>query len=278
MSDLQIHLVGTGEDSTLSVFIPGERPINVTGTHPNFDEILDEARSDFPDTEAIIDLADPSITVEKYLTPLSERVRVSGGQVFFDGEAIKSAITDQIVRLLEEDEGTGDNSWRALVAFLEKLAQNPILHSQHRLYGWLAARDFTITQDGDIVAYKGCTRDGAGTLRSLHSGPGIVNGQPVNECLDNTPGTVVEIERSYVEHDPATGCSTGLHAGTFDYAEGYSRNGAVLSVLVNPRDVVSVPTDSGDQKLRVCRYRVVEVVSEAFTAPVVFADEYSFGD
>ena len=61
--------------------------------------------------------------------------------------------------------------------------------------------------------------------------------------------------RGEVQHDPESGCSTGLHVGTYAYAQGYAR-AALLTVHVNPRDVVSVPTDCDAEKMRVCRYVV----------------------
>jgi hypothetical protein len=61
--------------------------------------------------------------------------------------------------------------------------------------------------------------------------------------------------RSDVQHDPARSCHTGLHVGTYEYAHSYA-DAALLTVLVNPRDVVSVPTACGATKMRVCRYVV----------------------
>jgi hypothetical protein len=54
------------------------------------------------------------------------------------------------------------------------------------------------------------------------------------------------------------GCSVGLHVGTYDYASNFTLN--VLEVHVNPRDVVSVPTDSNWAKVRCCRYVVIKEV------------------
>ena len=42
----------------------------------------------------------------------------------------------------------------------------------------------------------------------------------------------------------------------------------VVVCKVNPRDVVSVPTDSNFGKLRVCRYEVVSVLKTIYAAPV----------
>jgi hypothetical protein len=55
-------------------------------------------------------------------------------------------------------------------------------------------------------------------------------------------------------------CSAGLHVGTYDYALRFTR--FVIEVLVDPRDVVSVPTDCNDQKMRTCKYLVMDHVTE----------------
>jgi hypothetical protein len=73
--------------------------------------------------------------------------------------------------------------------------------------------------------------------------------------------------RDRVTFDPNNGCSFGLHVGTFSYANSYGST--VLEVHVNPRDVVSVPTDCQDQKMRTCRYEVVQVVSEKYAEALV---------
>src|ERR1019366_5793465 len=140
------------------------------------------------------------------------------------------------------------------------VASNPNEHSREQLYSWLDARDFTITSDGNLVGYKGVKSD----LKSVHSGPGIVNGEAINGHLDNSPGNTVEIARSVVQHDPSNGCASGLHVGTYDYARSWGT--VTLKVEVNPRDVVSVPTDCDAAKVRVCRYEVIEQVGEALTS------------
>ena len=38
---------------------------------------------------------------------------------------------------------------------------------------------------------------------------------------------------------------------------------------VNPKDVVSVPTDCKFQKLRTCRYEVVSILKSVYSQPVV---------
>jgi hypothetical protein len=183
---------------------------------------------------------------------------VANGEVLFDGEPVSDVISRPMLALLEER----SSDFAPLVAFLEKLGQNPTQHSREQLFGWLRANAFSVTLDGDIVAYKGVRRslDGGGYL-SVNSGQAIVNGRRVSGHIPTNPGTIVEMPRSEVTHDPTIGCHVGLHAGDWSYASTFSN--VTLRVVINPRDVVSVPTDCDQRKMRVCRYRVLGETTEA---------------
>ena len=92
---------------------------------------------------------------------------------------------------------------------------------------------------------------------STRAGYGIVDGvEYEHDHLKNYVGAVVEIPRSKVDDNRGVGCSVGLHVGDFSYASTFSQR--LWTVLVNPRDVVSVPSDANERKIRVCRYTVVE--------------------
>lgn len=261
------HHVATGSGQhSLTVFLDGGDTIIIGGDHPHFDEILAGAQGD-ASPEELQELADLSQAVAKRLATLSERVKVSDGRVYFDGDEVENALTRQIVRCLD----AGLDDWRPLVRFMENLAANPQTHSREMLFDWIGERDFTITDEGYLVAYKGVA-EADGEWVSVHRGPAIVDGQPVNGAVPNRVGSVVEIGRSEVAFDPGVGCSTGLHVGTFDYAKGWAQ-GALLRVIVNPRDVVSVPTDCEAQKMRVCRYKVAAVIDAPDTRPVADDDE-----
>jgi hypothetical protein len=241
-------------ERVLTVFLP-DGPLVVPGDHPQYDEVFDSARSGAAADE-IVSLVDLSVAVAARFDKLTERISVSGGQVFFDGDPIRSSLTDHIVRALEDG-----SDFRPLVNFYEKLAANPNDHSREQLYDWLDLRDFVIAPDGDLYAYKGCGGTADAPL-SGWSGTAIVDGETITGKIPNKVGSTIEMPRSKVRHDPSTACSTGLHAGTYSYAKGYA-NGVLLLVKINPRDVVSVPTDGGGEKFRVSRYEVVST----FDAP-----------
>ena len=256
---MQYTLVGTGpDDQFITVFIPGDAaPLVAHSSHPNFEQIVTLVLSDEGSADEVRDLFDTSLAVARKFERLSERVTVNYGRVYFDGDEVNNALTRQILRFIDED--IEDVS--PLVNFFEKVQQNPQPESREQLYEWLDRHNFTITPAGDILAYKGVQCDSYGVYLSINSGYAIVDGQEVNGRVSNHIGAIVEMPRQQVAFDPAVGCSTGLHVGTYSYASGFGR-GATLEVHVNPRDVVSVPTDCDAQKVRVCRYRVVDVNTE----------------
>lgn len=268
------HVRAEDGRESLTVFTPSGPPIVATGEHPSFAALLSGAQSGEP-LDDLRNIADRSNAVAQRFDALSERVSVANGRVFFDGDEVDSTIAQQIIRCLD-DPDIGD--WKPLVLFMENVAANPNEHSRGQLFDWLRDREFTITSNGCFIAYKGVsslgddTEDGGGYI-SCSSGHGIVNGERVDGYLPNPVGATVEMPRSDVQHDPEHGCSTGLHVGTYNYALGYAR-AALLTVLVNPRDVVSVPTDCNAEKMRVCRYVISDDEPVAPSESPAIAYEY----
>jgi hypothetical protein len=247
---MQYQITNSGDDTRTVIAVHPTRGILVADDqHPAFEQIVDGLTSTTAalTDDVVADLFDASVAVAEAFESVTERVSIANGEVYFDGDPADDSVANQIVRVLAEG---GDA--RSLALFMEKVAANPSDRSREQLFDWLRARDFTITPDGNIIAYKGVNAD----LTSIHQGKAVVNGQAVDGPVPNSIGAVVEFPRSEVDDNPAAACSRGLHVGTFDYAEGFGR-GTVLTTIVNPRDVVSVPSDSGTQKVRVCRYTVL---------------------
>ncbi len=119
-------------------------------------------------------------------------------------------------------------------------------------------KKFGICPDGDFIAYKAVRSDGL----SDRSGEAFVNGKKITGRIPYQRNTIVEMPRSTVVHDPHDPCNRGLHASSWDYIQYFRRvtqANRTLIVKINPRDVVSVPTDHSDAKLRTCRLRVLDV-------------------
>lgn len=233
-----------------------------TSNQPGFSRILDACRDRFADVSEIIDLFDVGQSIVKGFEdgPLSARVSVENDTILLDGSPVHNSLSEQILRFLSE----GDGDYKPLVRFIEKIEANPNEHSRSQLYDWLSSAQtidgtLTIAEDGDVIGYKGVNDD----LTSVHAGPALVNGDPVNGNVPNQPGSVIEMQRDTVNHDPSQGCSRGLHIGTWGYASHWGST--TLKVKFNPADVVSVPTDCEAQKVRVCRYEVIEPISTNLT-------------
>ena len=258
-------------ESVVALFPDQAEPIRTADSnHPNWDLIIRGLENNDPLTYHTFDVWEG---IKSKFKTLSERVDYDGENVRLDGDVIDTALSNQIQRFL--DAGTDD--WEPLVKFWEKVEQNPSQHSKENLYRWLRTHDFSITPDGDIVGYKGVKWDKQDkdnpTYLSIHAGPAVVDGVPVNGYVPNQPGSVVSMPRSEVTADPSIGCHVGLHVGTWEYAKDFG-SGVVLEVHVNPRDVVSVPTDCNDAKMRTSKYKVVKQVGEPYEGVVLPAEDY----
>lgn len=254
---MQYNLVRREDTANITVVIDGDLFV-ADEQHPSFDAIALAAAAG--DERKVLDLIDGSRAAAKKFQSLSERVSVANSRIFIDGDEIDDVYADHIVRFLEND----CEDWKPLVAFLEKVYTNTDEHTRENLSRWLkSVGSFTIDEDGDIVGYKGVRND----LTSVHAGPAVVNGEAVNGNVPNQPGSVITMARSKVTHNPAVGCAAGLHVGTWEYASNFGS--IVLEVKVNPRDVVSVPTDCNGEKMRVSRYKVVRVLDQKYGQPVI---------
>lgn len=243
----QFNLAHTPLGESLTILVDGSLR-TADESHPNYAEIRDAVVNGDPSDADLLDLLDVAGALNRKFQKVSERVSVAGHSVLFDNEPVDNSLTRTILRHSREGVNFGP-----LVAFMENVMLNPQPHSREQLYEWLRDRDFTITDDGCFIAYKGVEASGL----SVYSGGAIVDGEQVDGKVPNEVGSVIEMPRGRVQHNPSVGCAPGLHVATFDYARSWGEK--VLTVKVNPRDVVSVPTDSNAAKVRTCRYTVLEV-------------------
>lgn len=265
-------LVKDSKGVTLAIVFDNGEVATLSESHPNFEEARDYViATPELDEDYLRQTVDILGTVGYNLKALSERVRISGNTLTFDNDPIDTELSQHIVRLVREG---NDEGYKGLVNFLEKVQTNPSQASRDALYSWIRDRNITIHPSGDFIAYKGVRRVD-GQYLSIHSGTAIVDGVTIKGQIPNPVGATVEMPRSAVNTDTKVGCSTGLHAGSYEYANNFKGyDGALLRVLINPRDVVSVPNDCEFQKLRVCRYTVLDVTdaqdtNATYTSPVV---------
>lgn len=259
--------ISKGGKDSLTIILGNQEIKSIGGDHPGFDSIIEALEAKASD-DTLRGLLDPANLIFAKTSKVSERITLAGGTLLFDGDVVDGPLAEFIINIAQNSDN--DSSYKAWVNFMEKLATNPSDESKEHLFAFMATHGLTVTPDGDIVLYKGVRSDGT----SIHSGFGIVNGESMNGNLPNEVGSVLEFPRSKVNANRGVACATGLHAGTFDYASSFAQ-GRLLTVAINPRDVVSVPSDHNDAKVRVSRYTVVEVNEQdsAYDTPVWGATE-----
>lgn len=235
-------VVDDAGNGSLSIFEDGE-VFTVASDNPYFPLYMERALTGASLTD--VKAAAPSLTP---LTELSERVFVSENAIEFDGEPVHDSLAKTIQRYWIEQRPYG-----GLVKFMERLSLNTCEHSRNALYDWVNGRNMEIDNEGFLIAYKGVKND----MKSVKSGGAFVDDVWVDGRVPNMEGSVVSMARSDVEHDPRKGCSVGLHVGTKSYAQGWGN--VLLTVRIDPVDVVSVPTDCSYQKMRVCRYKIIDI-------------------
>jgi hypothetical protein len=233
-------------DNSLTIVVDG-KALTMEKTNPSFNnatKLLAEERFD-----ELPELFDIPKAVEKFA---NGNISVSDGEVRYKDEVIHNHVVGRVLDFMSEG-----LPYKPLVRFLDKLMENPSRRAVRELYSFLEHKSMPLTPDGNFLAYKGVRDD----YTDWHSGK-----------FSNKVGDVNEMARNYVCDDANIGCSYGFHAGSLDYARGYGHGGHLMVVEIDPRDVVSVPLDCEQQKLRTAKYKVVSHFEKKLEEPM--CDEY----
>jgi len=266
--------------------------LNIKKTPETTQQVNQLINGEITDAEFITNITNDYETHAKAVTDelsvtlarISDHITTDGQHVFFDGDEFGTIQLDptletHIVRLMSE-RATNPNAqreWKAFARFSERLYQNVDPSIRADFVKWLEVQDWlTFTDDGRLVGYRGCQANPiTGEPESIHSGPAVVDNQTVMGHVPNPVGSVVEMQRSKVTADSSVGCSSGLHVGTYDYALNWGTD-YLLRVAVAPEDIVSVPYDCNAQKIRCCRFEVLEATpkSEIMSDTDTYEDKY----
>ena len=191
------------------------------------DEDFDKLETLFDSKKAVEDFSEGNITIKD-------------GVVYYGDESISNHVIERLLNFMREG-----LPCKPLLRFIDKLMLNPSRRAVQELYKFLEHKNMPLTESGNFLAYKGVSPE----FRDKYSGK-----------LDNSVGKTVSMTRNQVCDDANFGCSAGLHAGSYEYAQGYASGGGHLVVVeISPTDVVSVPNDCNQQKLRTAKYKVLKV-------------------
>ena len=206
-------------------------------SHSNYQKILDAIRDG--DWDQVKSLVDMGKTMTNYA---QGKLSIVNGDLFWEGRAFHNAMAKRTIQMYE----SGFNI-EPMVAFMTNLMENPSYRSVEELYGFLEKNELPITPDGCFMAYKRVKEKGSGNFVDAYTGK-----------ISNNVGDTVTMTRNEVNDDPNQTCSAGLHFCSLSYlsSSGYARDGVIVLVKINPKDVVSIPSDYNNQKGRCCAYTV----------------------
>lgn len=278
MKILALNIVETDNEKLVSAIIndgTGLKPYTISSNsnQGQYEDIVNfvgganlATLSEDPELLALIDpdlRRAQTLEVVKTVTH-GDMVVNADGSVNYKGQPLPDEVAKLVGNMIAKGSAqNADSEWTSLIAFIDNLFENMDANVRKQLFRWLEfelndsrGRNIRINQDGHLIGFKGCK----GTVEapmSVHSGFAIVDGVLVEGNIPNKLGSVISMPRSAVTADPKVGCAPGLHVGTYDYASNW---GSVLvTVKVDPRDVVSVPYETDSQKMRVSKYTVEDL-------------------
>lgn len=230
-------------NGTISIMIDGKmKPVDTA--HGNYDAIKNAIIA--CQWDIIPNLINIKEQVESAIqsSATAGKVTIENGEVFYNNKAIHNTLTERIIDMARQGFDIG-----YMVKFLENLMKNPSFRAVNELYGFLESGSIPITENGTFLAYKKIRND----WTDIHSG-----------TFDNSIGAVCEMPRNMVDEDSSRTCSAGLHVCSYDYLAHFSRdnNDRVVICEINPADVVSIPADYNNTKMRVCKYTVIGEVED----------------
>ncbi|OCX74933.1 hypothetical protein A6M27_17575 [Acidithiobacillus thiooxidans] len=233
-------------ENSLTIFL-GAKPVSFDKADPVCDKLMEALKMD----ASIEELQEIIEAAQRELEHSFEKIDGTGvevsqdGIVRLDGEPVHSSLTMRMLDMRKEG-----FDLKPMARFLENLSLNPSYRAVKELYSFLEVGKMPITPDGCFLAFKAVRAD----YKDIHSG-----------TFDNSIGQVVSMPRNKVDEDSSQTCSAGLHVCSFDYLPHFAHaNGHVVLCKVNPRDVVAIPQDYHNTKMRVCQYEVVSEYADYY--------------
>jgi len=223
----------------LTVYFDG-RPHTVPLTDPRVEDVQTALRAG--DLQRLRTLLDFKQTISDVSENRVKFDRVTRSLTFND-KPLHNAIMERLITLFDQNMPINGH-----LRFLDRLMDNPSYRAvnEPELYRFIEACDLPITSDGYFLAYKIVRND----YTDCYSGK-----------FDNSLGATPRVERNQVDEDSNRTCSHGLHACSHEYLPHYGGSkGRIMVVKIDPADVVAVPQDYNNAKLRCCGYEVVDEI------------------
>ena len=215
----------------------------VSNSHPNWSQVMRAVENG--NEQLVVSLMNIPKAINKWFS--EGNVTVRNGEVFYSSKKLGGVVVDRILEFMSQDLPV-----KPMIRFINNLMSNPSARAVQELYTFLEHKNMPITNEGNFLAYKGIQTDyfscTAGDIT-------VLKGRVVGGRIFNGVGEEIEVRRNEVDDNKENHCSKGIHAGSLSYATGFGPRTVIVEI--NPRDVVSIPSDCSCQKLRTCKYKVI---------------------
>lgn len=293
-------LVCKVDKTNITLIIDG-KPTVIKRDHPNADKVV-EAAKDYnmqKDKEVrenlLSDIMD-MIEAKDYRAALSDDFEIDAtGNVYLNGtsEMIPHFLAKRLKEAID-----AELDIQPLIKFWKHLLLNPDKHTRGQLFSFLEHNGHPITSEGYFLAYKAVdikrkydteTGEEIKEVR-FDEDTGEQIQEQINQAMTFKPyhngahgmeikvGQAIQMPREACDNDPHRTCSAGLHVGSMDYVATFGHSGGViLEVLVNPRNVVAVPADYNNTKMRCCEYFPI-AISNGENEEIFLESDYTAHD
>lgn len=231
--------------------------ITFTDTHLNYKkalELLDTVKASdlFIDSnkvqEEIYDeFKELKDTSQMLATWSNGALTITSTSVAYNGKEVQPELTEFLIDkfLKNPHDQNGFAAWSNFIKVVSTATSYKVVN---RLFMFLQKNDLQIDSDGNVLAWKVVRPN----YLDKHSG-----------TFDNSPGKILEMDRSGVDDNDSRTCSRGFHVCSWGYLRSFSGTGdPVMQVKINVNDIVSIPLDYNGEKVRVCKYEVIREVGK----------------
>ena len=173
------------------------------------------------------------------------KIKVEDDKVFYGTFEVRNGMADKLIDMVKN----GEEGTKAFCSFFEAVMTDVESdHIREQLWPFIESQCIELNEDGTFTGYRSVRPD----YLDKHTG-----------TIDNSVGQEVSMPRHLVNSDPNQRCSAGLHVGSLEYAKGFGcGRDRLIKVKCHVRDVVSVPYEYDAGKLRCCRFKVIEDVTD----------------
>jgi len=281
----QVEYIVTRETITLT---RGNETRTIKKSMGVFDDVRDLILED--DLEGAWSSASPK---ESLMKATAGFITIEGNQVLFQGVPLKNEMANRVISLVTRH---GSKYVGHLANFASRCMENTSFRAINELLSFMEKNTLPITADGCFLTYKKvnpkymdihstsvCNMPWDVYTKSFNGSkleyPVLLKGgknDEVTTIYTEDGCAIVSTDRRNVDDNYNQTCSNGLHVCGYSYLGHFgsheSGTDKILVCKVDPKNVVSVPRDYNDQKMRVCEYEIVGTILPGSQVKDMFVD------